>query len=60
MQTLKIYDVLGNLITTLVDEYNPAGKHEIIFDATLLSSGVYLYKLSAGNYSETRKMLVLK
>jgi len=60
LQTLKIYDVLGNLITTLVDEYMPAGKHEINFDASSLSSGVYLYKLSSGKYSETKKMLVLK
>jgi photosystem II stability/assembly factor-like uncharacterized protein len=59
-QTLKIYDILGNLIKTLIDEYEPAGKHEIIFDASHLSSGVYLYKLDAGNFSETKKMLILK
>ena len=59
-QILKIYDITGKEILTLVDEYKSAGKHEINFDASLLSSGVYLYKLVAGNYSETKKMVVLK
>jgi hypothetical protein len=67
-QTLKVYDVTGKEIATLVDEYKSAGKHEISFDASNLSSGVYLYKLSVRNsslgsehiYSEVKKMLVLK
>ena len=59
-QILKVYDITGKDILTLVDEYKSAGKHEINFDATLLSSGVYLYKLITGNYSETKKMVVLK
>ncbi|MGB5287393.1 MAG: T9SS type A sorting domain-containing protein, partial [Ignavibacteriaceae bacterium] len=58
--SLKIYDVLGNEIATLVDEYKPAGKYEITFDASGLSSSVYIYQLSAENYLETRKMLLLK
>ncbi|HEX9253114.1 MAG TPA: T9SS type A sorting domain-containing protein, partial [Ignavibacteriaceae bacterium] len=65
---LKVYDVTGKEIATLVDEYKSAGKYEIKFDASNLSSGVYLYKLSARNsslgsehvYSEVKKMLVLK
>ncbi|MBK7500430.1 MAG: T9SS type A sorting domain-containing protein [Ignavibacteriales bacterium] len=59
-QTIKVYDITGKEIVTLVDEYKSAGKHEINFDASFLSSGVYLYKLNAENYSETRKMVVLK
>jgi photosystem II stability/assembly factor-like uncharacterized protein len=59
-QILKVYDITGKEILTLVDEFRSAGKHEINFDASLLSSGVYLYKLIAGNYSETKKMIVLK
>ncbi|HCY76757.1 MAG TPA: hypothetical protein DHV28_12625 [Ignavibacteriales bacterium] len=59
-QTLKVYDITGKEIATLVDEYKSAGNHEINFDASSLSSGVYLYKLSSENYSDTKKMLLLK
>ena len=58
--TLKIFDVLGNEITTLVNEEKPAGEYEIEFDGKGLSSGMYFYTLNAGNYSETRKMILLK
>lgn len=44
-QTLTIYDVLGNEVERLVDEYKPAGRHSVEFDATELASGVYIYKL---------------
>ena len=59
-QTLKIYDLLGNEIATLVDEYRPSGKYEVEFDGTGLSSSVYVYQLIAGNYIQTRKMVILK
>lgn len=59
-QTLKIYNVLGIEVATLVDEYKPAGSHEADFDASNLSSGVYLYKLQAGNIVQTRKMTLIK
>lgn len=59
-QILKIYDILGNEVATLVDEYREAGIYEIIFDASKLSSGVYLYQLQADNYTFTRKMTLLK
>ena len=59
-QTLKVYDVLGNEITTLVDEYRAAGRHEINFDASNLSSGVYIYRFMMEGYSETKKMVLLK
>ena len=59
-QTLKIYDILGNEVVNLVDEIRNAGKYSIDFNATGLSSGIYFYKLQAGNYFETRKMILLK
>lgn len=59
-QILKIYDVLGNTVATLVDEYAQAGKHEINFDASKLSSGVYLYQLKVNNYIEMKKMILMK
>jgi hypothetical protein len=57
---LKVYDVLGNEIATLVNEYKPAGTYEVEFDASNLSSGIYFYKLQAGNFVETKKMILLK
>lgn len=59
-QILKVYDILGNEIATLVDEYKEAGRYEIEFDAAELASGIYLYKLQAGNFIETKKMLLTK
>jgi hypothetical protein len=59
-QTLKVYDLLGNEITTLLDEYKSAGKYEIEFDASRLPSGVYFYRLNTGNYSEIKKMVLLR
>jgi len=59
-QTLRIYDNLGNEVTTLVDEYRSAGIYESKFDASELSSGLYFYRLTQGNLSETKKMLLLK
>jgi glucose/arabinose dehydrogenase len=58
--TLKIYDLLGTEISTLVNEDRVAGYHKIEFDATQLSSGIYFYKLSAGNFSDMKKMTILK
>jgi len=58
--TLKIYEVLGNEVGTLVNEEKPAGSYEVDFDAANLSSGIYLYKLQAGAFVETKKMLLIK
>ena len=58
--TLKIYDILGNEVVTLVNEEKPAGSYNFSFDASKLPSGVYYYKLRAGNYVETKKMMLLK
>lgn len=57
---LKIYDALGSEITTLVNEEQSAGSHNISFDASKLSSGVYFYRLVAGKYSQVLKMIYLK
>jgi hypothetical protein len=59
-QTLKIYNVLGNLVATLVDEYKTAGSYEVEFDATGLSSGIYYARLQADGYVQTRKMILMK
>ena len=59
-QKLKIYDVLGNEIATLVDEFREAGKYEIEFDGSNFSSGVYFYKMSAGDFFETKKFIILR
>ena len=58
--TLRIYDILGNEIATLVNETKPAGIYEIEFNGSNLASGIYIYKLTAGKYSASRKMLLLK
>jgi hypothetical protein len=58
--SLKIYDVLGNEISTLVNEYRDAGNYEAEFNAEKLSSGVYYYQLIAGNFVETKKMILLR
>ena len=57
---LKVYDVLGREIVTLVNEEKSAGEYEIEFDATGLPSGVYIYKLQAGSYTSFKKMILLR
>ena len=57
---LKIYDVLGSEVVTLVNEEKTAGSYEVDLDASQLTSGVYFYKLQSGSYVETKKMLLLK
>jgi S-formylglutathione hydrolase FrmB len=58
--TLKVYDVLGNEVATLVNERKPAGNYEVTWNARNLSSGVYFYKLQAGTCVKTKKMLMIK
>jgi hypothetical protein len=57
---LKVYDVLGNEVANLVNDYKPAGSYEVEFDASKLSSGIYFYKLQAGSFTATKKMILLK
>ena len=58
--SLKIYDTLGSKIATLVNEELPAGSYELKFDATILPSGVYFYRLKTGNFVGTKKMVLMK
>ena len=58
--TLKIYNLLGQEVTTLVNEYKNAGTYNVDFNAVNLSSGVYFYQINAGNYSDTKKMILMK
>lgn len=60
LSTLKVYDILGNEVATLLSEYKPAGVYEVTFEAGSLSSGVYLYRFTAGTFIETKKMLLLR
>ena len=63
-QTIKVYDVLGNEIATLVDEFKPAGRHEVEFNSSSvyggLASGVYIYRLQTTESTETKKMVLLR
>ncbi|MBV6420148.1 MAG: hypothetical protein DAHOPDDO_01376 [Ignavibacteriaceae bacterium] len=57
---LKVFDILGREVTTLVNEQKEAGAHSVEFDSEGLPSGIYLYKIQIGNYSEIRKMILQK
>jgi len=58
--SLKVYDILGNEIAVLVNEEKPAGNYEVTFDASTLPSGVYFYRLRAGAFGKTNKMILIK
>lgn len=58
--TLKVYDVLGNEVATLVNKEQEPGVYEILFDASALASGTYFYKLQAGYFIQTKKMVLLR
>lgn len=60
MVVVKVYDLLGREIKTLVNEEKPAGIYEVSFDASQLSSGVYYYQLRTGSFVETKKMVLLR
>jgi len=58
--TLKVFNILGDEVASLVNEEKSAGAYNINFDATGLSSGLYLYKLQSGSFVETKKMILIK
>lgn len=58
--TIKIFDALGREIETLVNEEKQAGTYEILWNSENLPSGIYFYRMSAGNYTETKKMVLLR
>ena len=63
-QTLKVYDVLGREVVTLVDEYRNAGSYEVEFQSSVgslqLASGIYYYQLKAGDFIQSKKMILMK
>ena len=60
MVTLKVYDILGAEVATLVNEEMVAGKHEVNFNASSLASGVYIYRINVNDYTNVKKMVLLK
>ena len=60
MVIIKVYDILGNEIKTLVNEEKTIGNYEIEFDGRNLSSGIYLYRMQAGNFSDTKKLILIR
>ncbi|MCJ7651497.1 MAG: T9SS type A sorting domain-containing protein, partial [Candidatus Lokiarchaeota archaeon] len=64
--TLKVYDILGNEIATLVNEEKPAGSYEVEFNTVethrdaSLPSGIYFYRLQAGSFNDTKKLILMK
>ncbi|MGE5411718.1 MAG: T9SS type A sorting domain-containing protein, partial [Clostridiales bacterium] len=58
--TLKVYDLLGNEVATLVNEIKQTGSHSVEFKASSLPSGVYMYTLQAGQFRESKKLLLIK
>ena len=57
---LKVFDILGREIETLVNEKQNPGTYEVTFDGSRLSSGIYFYTLTAGDFRETKKLVLLK
>jgi hypothetical protein len=55
-----VFDILGNEIETLINEEKQVGSHKIEFVGNNLSSGIYFYKLQAGNFTSTKKLIILK
>ncbi len=60
MVTIKVFDILGREVTTIVNEVKEAGRYNASFDASMLSSGVYFYQIKSGNYIDTKKMTLIK
>ncbi|MFN3694349.1 MAG: T9SS type A sorting domain-containing protein, partial [Ignavibacterium sp.] len=60
MVTIKVFDLLGNEIQTLVNEFQTQNYYEIQFNAENLSSGIYFYQMKAGEFVQTKKMILLR
>ena len=58
--SLRIYDILGNLVTTLVDQEMEAGYYNLEWNASNLASGVYIYRMISGTYTSTKKLILMK
>lgn len=57
---MKVYDILGREIKTLVNEIRPVGIYKIEFDGTNFASGVYFYRIEAGDFVQTKRMVLIK
>lgn len=58
--SLKVYDIVGNEVATLVNEFREAGHHSLKFNASSLTSGIYIYELRAGNFVQSKKLILVK
>jgi hypothetical protein len=58
--TLKVYDILGKEVATLVQGTKSAGEYSVQFNASSLASGVYFYRINAGQYTATKKLILMK
>ena len=58
--TINVYDVSGRLVTMLIDGWRQAGVHEVIFDGTGVSSGIYIIRMTTGDFDATGKMVLMK
>jgi len=58
--SIKVYDILGRLVASLIDEEKPAGYHEVTFNAVSIASGTYFYRMDAGNFIDVKKLIILK
>ncbi|NCS87717.1 MAG: T9SS type A sorting domain-containing protein, partial [Ignavibacteria bacterium] len=58
--TLKVYDILGREIKTLVNDFKTKGRYEVTFNADALASGLYIYEITSGDYKASKKMTLIK
>ena len=58
--TLKVYDILGRKVATLVNEYEAAGSYNVTFNASNLASGIYIYQLKSGDFVANKKLILMK
>ena len=58
--SLKVYNILGEEVANLVNKVMPAGYHTVVFDASKLASGLYIYRIEAGSFVQVKKMMMLK
>ena len=57
---IKIYDIAGRVVMNLLNEKKSAGSYEVIFDGSNFASGIYYYRIESGNFSQVRKMILIK
>ena len=58
--SLKVYDLLGREVAIVVNQHQPPGNYEVVFDASHLASGIYLYRLEAGSYVASKKLALVR